>query len=373
MNVSFDWYQRTTKDMLAPGQTMPDVLGASAPKINAGTLRTRGWELSIDYHHKFNDFSVYGNFSIGDFKTIITEWDNDTRFLNTNFSGRVYGDIWGFETERLYQKNDFEYDANGDLVKVYVDPAGHVVPKGTENSIEAYKLKNGAYQHKLQQSGFLYGPGDVKFKDLNGDGKIDQGEGTPEDHGDLKVIGNTTPRYQYSFRLGGEWKGFDLDMFFQGVGKRSVWTTSYFVMPMMRGTDAIYSNQTDYWTEENTDAFFPSLYPGNTSQGTISSNIIQGGNHNFYPQSRYLVNMAYLRFKNLTVGYTLPRQLTRKAYLDKVRVYFSANNICELINKSNAPVDPEINGSDTGSLTDGKWGTADPMTRTVSFGVQVTF
>lgn len=67
----------------------------------------------------------------------------------------------------------------------------------------------------MQQSGFLYGPGDVKFKDLNGDGKIDQGEGTPEDHGDLKVIGNTTPRYQYSFRLGGEWKGFDLDMFFR--------------------------------------------------------------------------------------------------------------------------------------------------------------
>ena len=83
--------------------------------------------------------------------------------------------------------------------------------------------------------------------------------------------------------------------------------------------------------------------------------------------------MAYVRFKNLTVGYTLPRQLTRKAYLDKVRIYFSANNLCELINKSNAPVAPEINGSDTGSLTDGKWGTADPMTRTVSFGVQVTF
>nr|WP_278703490.1 TonB-dependent receptor [Bacteroides intestinalis] len=373
VNVSFDWYQRTTKDMLAPGQTMPEVLGASAPKINAGTLRTRGWELSIDYHHKFNELSVYGNFSIGDFKTIITEWDNDTRLLNTNFSGRVYGDIWGFETERLYQKSDFEYDANDKLVKVYVDPDGKVVPKGTEKAIEAYKLKNGAYQHKLQQKGFLYEPGDVKFKDLNSDGKIDAGEGTPEDHGDLKVIGNTTPRYQYSFRLGGEWKGFDLDMFFQGIGKRSVWTTSYFVMPMMRGTDAIYTNQTDYWTEDNTDAFFPSLYPGNTSQGTISSSIIQGGNHNFYPQSRYLVNMAYLRFKNLTVGYTLPRQLTRKAYLDKVRIYFSANNLCELINKSNAPVDPEINGSDTGSLTDGKWGTADPMTRTVSFGVQVTF
>lgn len=373
LNVTFDWYQNTTKDMLAPGKTMPEILGASAPKINAGTLRTRGWELSIDYHHKFNDLSVYGNFSIGDFKTVITEWDNDTRLLNTNFSGKVYGDIWGFETERLYQKDDFEFDSNGNPVKVYVDKEGKIVPKGTEGATETNKLKSGAYQHKLQQKGFIYGPGDVKFKDLNGDGVIDEGAGTPEDHGDLKVIGNTTPRYQYSFRLGGEWKGFDLDLFFQGVGKRSVWTTSYFVMPMMRGSDAIYANQTDYWTEDNTDAFYPSLFPGNTSQGTISSSIIAGGNHNFYPQSRYLVNMAYLRFKNLTVGYTLPQHITHKAYIDKVRVYFSANNLCELINRSKAPVDPEINGSDTGSLTDGKWGTADPMTRTISFGVQVTF
>ncbi len=372
LNVTADWYQRTTKDMLAPGQTMPDILGADAPKINAGTLRTRGWELTLDYHHRFKEFSLYGNFSIGDFKTVITKWDNDTRLLNTNYSGKTYGDIWGFETEGLYQKDDFEYN-NGSLVTVSVDSKGNVVPDGTAGSLKAYKLKNGSYQQKLQQSGFMYGPGDVKFKDLNGDGVIDTGAGTPEDHGDLKVIGNTTPRYQYSFRLGGEWKGFDLDMFFQGIGKRSVWTTSYFVMPMMRGTDAIYANQTDYWTEDNTDAYFPRLYPGNTAQGNISSSVIQAGNHNFYPQSRYLVNMAYLRFKNLTLGYTLPRQLTQKASIDKVRVYFSANNLCELINKSNAPVDPEINGSDTGSLTDGKWGTAEPITRTVSFGVQVSF
>lgn len=371
LGVSFDWYQRTTKDMLAPGQTMPEVLGAGAPRINAGTLRTRGWELSIDYRHKFNELSVYGNFSIGDFNTVITEWDNDTRFLNTNFSGRKYGDIWGFETERLYQKEDFEY-ANGELVTVYVKD-GQIVPEGTEGSFKANKLKNGAYQQLLQQGTFLFGPGDIKFKDLNGDGQVDVGEGTPEDHGDLKVIGNTTPRYQYSFRLGGEWRGFDLDMFFQGVGKRSVWTTSYFVMPMMRGVDAIYANQTDYWTEENTDAYLPRLYSGNTGQGSFSSSIIEGGNHNFYPQSRFLVNMAYLRFKNLTVGYTLPKIMTHKAYLDKVRFYVSANNICELINKSNAPVDPEINGSDSGSLTSGKWGTSEPMSRTVSLGVQVTF
>ena len=236
-----------------------------------------------------------------------------------------------------------------------------------------------ASQKGLEQDGFVYGPGDIKFKNLDGNDVIDGGDGTANNHGDLKVIGNTTPRYQYSFRLGGEWKGFDIDMFFQGVGKRDVWTQSAFVMPMMRGADAIYDNQTNYWTEENpnANAEFPRLWPGNAGKGTIS--VLEKGNHNFYPQSKYLVNMAYLRFKNLTVGYTLPRNLTRKAFIEKARVYFSANNICELINKSKAPVDPEIDSAqgyksaDDNDYGNGTWGRIDPMYRTVSFGLQVTF
>jgi len=355
LNVSFDWYQRTTKDMLAPGQTMPQTLGANAPKINAGTLRTRGWELSIDWHHLFNKVTVYANASIGDFKTVITKWDDDTKLLNSNYSGKVYGDIWGFETDRYFTADDFNADGS---------------------------YKDGiASQTGLQQNGFVYGAGDVKFKNLNVDNVIDAGKGTADDHGDLKVIGNTTPRYQYSFRLGGEWKGIDIDMFFQGIGKRDVWTQSAFVMPMMRGADAIYANQTSYWTEDNPnpDADFPRLWPGNAGQGNIS--VIEKGNHNFYPQSKYLVNMAYLRFKNLTIGYTIPKSWTHKAYMEKVRVYFSANNICELINKSNAPVDPEVNTSEatvlsstsTNDYGNGTWGRVDPMYRTISFGLQVTF
>ena len=352
-NVTFDWYQRTTRDMLAPGQTMPEVLGASAPKINAGTLRTRGWELSLDWHHTFNEVRVYANANIGDFKTVITKWDNDNPLLSENYSGKVYGDIWGFETDRLFTADDFNADGSY--------KAGIASQKG------------------LEQDGFVYGPGDIKFKNLDGNDVIDGGDGTANNHGDLKVIGNTTPRYQYSFRLGGEWKGFDIDMFFQGVGKRDVWTQSAFVMPMMRGADAIYDNQTNYWTEENpnANAEFPRLWPGNAGKGTIS--VLEKGNHNFYPQSKYLVNMAYLRFKNLTVGYTLPRNLTRKAFIEKARVYFSANNICELINKSKAPVDPEIDSAqgyksaDDNDYGNGTWGRIDPMYRTVSFGLQVTF
>ncbi|MCD8031026.1 MAG: TonB-dependent receptor [Bacteroides sp.] len=353
LNVSFDWYQRDTKDMLAPGQTMPQVLGADAPYVNAGSLRTRGWELSIDWRHRFkNKLTLYANASIGDFTTTITKWDNETKLLSQNYTGKKVGEIWGFETERYFTADDFNADGS---------------------------YKSGVANQTLLESGnFIFGPGDIKFKDLDNSGTIDVGAGTLDDHGDLKVIGNTTPRYQYSFRLGGEWKGFDLDLFFQGIGKRQVWTQSAFVMPMMRGADALYANQTSYWTEENPDpnADFPRLFPGGAGQGNFS--VLEKGQYNFYPQSKYLVNMAYLRFKNLTVGYTFPKEWTRKVYMEKARVYFSANNICELINKSRAPIDPEINTSQskqngTDDYGNGTWGRIDPLYRTVSFGLQVTF
>jgi len=355
-NVTADWYQRSNIGMLAPEKTYPDVLGSGSPRLNAGSLRTRGWELTLDWHHKFNkDLNVYANASIGDFKAVITKWNDDSRLLNSNYSGKTYGDIWGFETDRLFTKDDFNAD-------------------GT------YK-KGIASQAGLSRDAFVFGPGDIKFKDLNDDGVIDGGKGTADDHGDLKVIGNTQPRYQYSFRLGGSWKSFDLDMFFQGVGKRDIWTQSAFIMPMMRGADAIYANQTDYYTDEkkNYDAEFPRMYPGNAGQGLIS--VLNLGNHNFYPQSKYLFHAAYLRFKNLTLGYTLPAELSRKAYLNKVRVYFSANNLCELINKNKAPIDPEtntsestlVNGVNNNDYGNGTWGRVDPFYRTVSFGLQVTF
>jgi TonB-linked SusC/RagA family outer membrane protein len=358
LNATFDWYQRSTLDMLAPAASLPATLGASAPYTNNGTLRTRGWELALDWHHNFNDIMVYANASIGDFKTKVTKWDNDTKVLNTTYQGMTYGDIWGFETDRFFTPEDFTgFDAKGN-------------PTGYASGI--------ADQTGLQQGSFVYGPGDVKFKDLDGSGKIDGGKGTADDHGDLKVIGNTQPRYQYSFRLGGSWKGFDVDMFFQGVGKRDMWTKSAFVIPFMRGADAIYTNQTDYWqgtfdngtwTVTDADAKYPRLWPGNNGRGTVTG--IDVGNHNYYPQSKYLSHMSYLRFKNLTIGYTLPQNLTKKAYLEKVRVYFSGENLCELINNVNGPFDPEINDGN-GSINNAVFGRIDPMYRTFSFGVQVT-
>ena len=129
------------------------------------------------------------------------------------------------------------------------------------------------------------------------------------------------PRYEYSFHIGGAWKGIDLDLFFQGVGKRDEWTISSFNFPMMRNADlAIYANQTSYnkvlynndWTQvtgydiRQSNAY-PRLYPGNEAGGTISG--IANGCHNYYPQSRYLTDMSYLRLKNVTLGYTFPKRM----------------------------------------------------------------
>ena len=355
LNVVFDWYQRKTLDMLAPSTTLPDVLGTSAPLANAGSLRTRGWELAVTYNKRFGDFNLFLSGNIADSKTVVTEWRNDSGILSQYFSGKNYGDIYGFETDRLFTEADFTWgtDANGNKVRT-----GYA--EGVAN------------QDGLVGSGnFQYGPGDIKYKDLDGNGTVDGGKGTETDHGDLKVIGNSTPRFQYGFRLGGDWKGIDLDMYFQGVGKWDQWQAAAFVVPFARGADGIYENQMDYWTPENTDAFYPRPYPGSMAGGNVPG--IGAGAQNFYPQSRYLIDRSYLRFKTLTVGYTLPQSLTKKWFIEKLRLYVSAENLCELINNSIAPVDPEIDASEfTTANTYGSWGRIDPMMRTVSFGLQLT-
>lgn len=375
LSLTFDWYQRTTNDMLAPGKAIPDVAGASAPFTNAGSLRTRGWELSLSYRKQINkDLNVYGTFNIGDSKSKVTKWNNDSKLIGHTggivsasnarmyaYEGETWGDIWGFETERYFTEDDFNgKDANGKWI--YKDGV--------------------ADQTGIQTDNFVFGPGDIKYKDLDGNHVIDGGKGTADDHGDLKVIGNTMPRYEYSFHLGGSWKGIDLDLFFQGVGKRDMWTQSSFVFPLMRDADkALYANQTSYNVYDPANGIinisqsnrYPCLYSGNEGSGNVTGLASIGGEHNYYPQTKYLVNMAYLRLKNVTIGYTLPASITKKVYMEKVRFYGSVNNLCLLYNGAkDYPVDPEMNAGQ-GSLSYGTWGRTFPITRTWSVGVQVTF
>lgn len=380
LTFGFDWYQRTTKDMLGPSQVLPAVLGADTPYSNNGELRTRGWELSLGWNHSFGDADVYVTATLADARTKITKWNNPSNLLysydpsSSNYTeGAYFGDIWGFETERYFEESDF----NGPIINDKGKQVGWQYREGV------------ASQTALETNSFFYGPGDVKFKDLNNDGKIDGGKGTMDDHGDLKVIGNALPRYEYGFRIGGAWKGFDIDMFFQGVGKRNLWTTGSLVTPMAQSNLGVFSHQLDcntilegadgtlqYIVDQNNS--YPNMYAGGGGTGTISN--IGRGMYNYYPQSRYLLNMAYLRFKNLTIGYTLPVELTRKIFIQRARVYFSAENLCFLYNGAGKyHLDAEIaQGYDNDlrpGVNDGYagFGRTTPMPRTLSFGLQVTF
>ena len=393
LTLNFDWFQRDTKNMLAPGLTLPGILGASAPYTNEGHLRTRGWELGLGYNHSFGDWDVYANFNIYDGTTKVVKYYNENEMINSFYTGAEFGAIWGLETDRYFTTDDckpgtFELDYT-------TEPGG--------------KLPDQTY---LQSGSFVFGPGDIKFKDLDGNGVIDGGirteaeaknhpeiwkdpndfskgwyaAGSDKNHGDLKKIGNELPRYEYSFRLGAAWKGFDIDAYFQGVGKRDYWSCSAFVMPLTRGADATYANQNDYnkiiydaagkvtGYDVRQDADFPCLFPGAANAGKLTG--LQTGRYNFYPQTKYLQDMSYLRFKQLTFGYTLPVNITRKALIQKARLYFSAENLCLLHNgMKGTGIDPEIESSHNAmaGTKNEQFGRVTPMTRTFSFGVQVSF
>jgi len=341
IGLSFDWYQRDTRGMVQP-VSEPATFGVTGPYINAGNFRNQGYEISMDANYSIGKAQIYGVLSLADGKTTFTKWSNPNLSISNatgiNYIGKTYGEIWGFETDRYFTANDFN-------------------PDGTTKS-------NIASQKTLQGGNFVYGPGDIKFKDLNGDGKIDGGKSTLTDHGDLKVIGNTQPRYQYSARVGGFWNNFDLDIFVQGIGKRQWWGIGNTILPMYQSLDILYANQLDYWTPDRTNARYPKLYPNNQT-GTVAG--ISAGGNNFYPQTKYLLNLAYCRLKNVTLGYTLPMQLLSRYKIQKFRVYVSGENLAEISNVG-APIDPEITDGES-NFTGRTW----PFMRSYSVGVQLTF
>lgn len=352
LNVTFDWYQRRNVGMLVAGNEIVRYAGiAVAPLENGGDMKTNGWELQIDYNHAFNkDFAIYGTFTLSDAKSEITKWNNTTGALNSWYKGKKLGEIWGFETDRYFNSSDVNQDGT--------------LKTGTPD------------QSYLQNGSFRFGAGDIKYKDLNKDGKIDTGKGTIDDHGDLKRIGNQLPRYEYSLRVGAMLKGFDVEVLLQGVGKRDMWSTSSLFIPHAAGAQMnIFENQLDYWTESNQNARFPRPYI-NGAFGSLSGLPGNSGCNNFAPQTKYLNNLAYLRVKNFTVGYTLPQNLTRKIFVEKLRFYFSAQNLFTF-DHIDGVMDPECTGGSSKSYTNGMdmtmAGRAMPFNRQWSCGLQITF
>jgi TonB-linked SusC/RagA family outer membrane protein len=347
VGVTFDWYKRTTSDMITSGATVPTSLGTGAPAQNYGEMQTTGWELAIDWNHRFgNDLNFNVTGLLSDFREKITKFANTTKLLTSNYEGKILGEIWGYETERFFTNDDFVSDANGNLI---VQGGKYVMKPGVPT------------QTRWEASTFYYGPGDIKYRDLDGDGKIDIGRNTVDSSGDQRLIGNSTPRYQYGFRLSADWKGFDINLFIQGVAKRDFWANGPVFVPGFRPAEAWYQHQLNYWRPENPNAF----YPRPTDQ--LQSNATR----NFLPQTKYLLNMAYTRLKNINVGYTLPAKISKTIKLQTTRIYFSGENLLTIDNLS-IPIDPEVNYTSAGLNDTSTFGRVYPYRKTFSVGVQVT-
>ena len=371
INLSFDVFQRDTKNMIVPQEGIPLTFGAGAPRGNYGSLSTKGWELTVDFNHRFqNGLGINLRGNISDAKTTLEAYGSGTQ-VTGNYNGKDIGEIWGYRTDRLYQLEDFELDANGKPVLITLTATESPLYVGKI----VYKLKTvdgkkPVYQPFLQTSpNFFFGPGDVKFQDLNGDGEINNGSGTLANHGDLEVIGNSNPRYEYGFRLGADYKGFDISAFFQGVGSRQIWGDGFLAIPGYVASDgampqAIAGN---FWAPDNTGAFYPAAYNNQTSNVA----------NNMQVQDRYLLDMSYLRLKNLTLGYTLPNSIIQKAWMTSLRVYVGVENFITWDNLNGLPIDPEsINGYSMWNTTNynlGRTSAGVPAFKSISAGLQLNF
>jgi len=342
LSTSFDYYVRETLDMLVPGKTLPAVFGAASPKQNAGDLRNKGWELAVAWNdQKSLGGKPFGyNFSVGlsDSKAEITRFDNREMQLNNFYVGQQLGEIWGYRVDGLFQSD--EEAANWKINQDYVDQQRLRAP-GNWSNLQA---------------------GDMKFVDVNGDGKVDPGLNTLSDPGDQVVIGNSLPRYTFGVNLGANWNGFDLAAFFQGIGRQHWYpgnNADKFWGPYSRPYFSFVPKDfnDDVWTPENPDAYLPLL------RGYIALN--DRGSLNV-KNDRYLQDLAYVRLKNLTLGYSLPMVLLEKANVSRARVFVSGENLFTLTKLRSDYIDPEQAAGETN-------GRAYPFSKTFSFGIDITF
>ncbi|MDO5979019.1 TonB-dependent receptor [Flavivirga spongiicola] len=323
-NLNFDYFIKDI-DGLLRRDVYSELLGVSGPQENLASVRNKGWELSLGWRDKIGEVSYFINGNLSDFKGVITKVDNPTRVLSRLYEGQVLGEIWGYVSS-IFQTDEEAATAN----------------------------PGGSNDQSVWRSGGGWQAGDIKYHDLNGDGVVNRGDITADNPGDLKVIGNSSPKLRYSFTLGADYKGFDFNMFFQGVGRRDFRPNTGVFQPVSsKWGNHLRSWQLDAWTPENTDAYLPRYTTGT--------------GYNFSTQTRFLQNASYLRLKNLTLGYSLPQAVIEKLGMTKLRVYFAGQNLWETT-KLKVPWDPEAtDGFNSGS------GKSYPFQRSYSFGVNLTF
>lgn len=326
----FNYFIRDTKDMVGPAQEISPIVGAEAPKRNNTSLRTKGWEFQLNWQDRIGEFNYNVAFNLSDSRTKITEYPNASKSLSTYYTGQYLGEIWGYESVGMAKTDE--------------EMAKHL-EKVDQNTIPDVTLAASGWK-----------AGDMMYADLDGDGKITNGENTVDNPGDRKVIGNNTPRFRFGLNIGAEWKGFDLSIFFQGVAKRD-----YLLSGMVFwGVDGDAWSSTGY--KEHWDFFRPEGDPLGANTGAYYPRPLWKSNQNRQSQSQFVQNAAYIRLKNLQIGYTLPKAWTTKVGLERVRVFFSGDNLWTgtSINKN---FDPEALYQN---------GMTYPLSRTLSCGVNVT-
>lgn len=290
LSISADYYVKRNKNMLA-NVSYPSVIGIGLPLLNAGELKTWGWEASIGWKGSTGKLSYWVNGNIGDAQNKLVHYLGKNVIRpgrNALIEGMPVNSIYGYKTDGLFQSQE--------------------------------QVDKHAFQNNVT------GPGDVIYVDLNGDNKISAGSETEADHGDLVYLGNDNPRYTFGLQGGLSWKGFDVTLFFQGVGKRVFLLDNTEIEPFQKPWFGPQKHNLDYWTPQNTDAFWPRLY--------------SKGNHNFLPSDKWIQNAAYVRLKDAEIGYTLPLKLVSKFGASLLRFYLDAHDSWEATGAMDF-IDPE--------------------------------
>lgn len=332
LHATLEWYQRDTKDMVGPAPELPLVLGIGVPTTNNTDLRTSGWELNLSWRDKLaNGFGYSATFNLSDDKTIITNYPNDLYDLGKYYTNQRVGEIWGYETVGI-AKTQEEMDQH--LASL---------PNGGQNPI-----------------GSQWGPGDIMYKDLNGDGVINDGSKRLDDHGDLKVLGNNAPRFRFGLSLAANWKGLDISALFQGIMKRDYWEGSYtfwgysgYIWRSVAFEEHMdyFRNKPDHEMGVNLDSYYPRP--------------LDNSSRNQQVQSRYLQKGSYIRLKNVQLGYSFPQQLVQRFQISGLRIFMSGENLWTGT-KLNKIFDPEMLGYGAGSV-------GYPLSATLSAGININF
>ena len=324
---TLEYFNRTTRDMVGPPAPLPFTLGVGQPQVNNATLVSKGWEAELKWRDQIGKVNYGLRLVLSDDIQTVTQYYNPTGTLSTWYSGRRMGEFWGYTTRGIAKTND---EMN-----------------------EHLKSNQPAWGNNWQA-------GDIMYKDLNGDGKVNGGASTLADHGDLRKLGYNVPRYKFGFNADVTWRDIDFSFFLQGIGRRDWFDNS----PYSVGATS-HGQWQSVGFKEHWDFFRPEGDPnGANLNARFPRPLFSQGGKNMQTQSRYVVNAAYLRIKNIQLGYTLPASLSKKIGISRMRIYTSADNLVTFT-KLPKIFDPEATGGDWGP------GKIYPLQRTISFGLNV--